>query len=282
MAAQVTFDGGYDVEVIADYPQELNCGICSLIIKDAIHGCINHAFCDSCIRRYVTYDIRSDGNVICPGGCREIINPTKLQTNHYVDRMIKTIKTKCANESCSWQGDLLDLVQIHQIYCDYKIVSCVNKGCLEMGFTKDLMQHAEVCLYKLIPCDYCQSNIAQINKGRHEAVCSQEVIKCEYNDIGCKTVFCRKDVQLHEINHQSQHTRLIYKNFNSQLSSCNKKLSNCKDELLKSNREVSNLKQQNTDLKKQQLRQQHQLEQQKGQVQKLQQQQQRIKELIRQ
>jgi len=124
--------------------------------------------------------------------------------------MVNTLSTKCSNHLCNWQGDLLDLVQVHQANCEYILRLCDNKGCGEQYLKKDFLQHNEVCLYKLMECTYCHTDIIRINKGNHDVECANKKVKCEYYDIGCKKEFCQRDMFLHEDSHQAQHMRLIY------------------------------------------------------------------------
>jgi len=239
MASNIeTSSGGYDVHVIEKYPKELNCGICALIIHNAMHGCINHAFCKSCIMKHIECRIRIDGNVKCPGGCGLVIDPSKLEPNKFADRMINTLTTKCGNENCMWQGDLLDLVQVHQMNCDYLQQYCSNAGCWETYLQKDLLQHEEACLFKLIPCSYCHTNIFRKIKENHEFECSNEKVNCSYYDLGCEMQLCRKDVASHEETHQATHMRLLQQN----LTQCLKQLSTAKNEIvfLKQENETSN------------------------------------------
>jgi len=233
MAYSSSVEVGYDVEVMGGYPPNLNCSICTLIIKQAMYGCQKHTFCSSCIERHVEFGVRTEGHVTCPGGCREVIDATKLQPNYFADMMINTLKSKCSNKPCTWQGDLLDLVQVHQIKCEYIKVACHNDGCNEMFLKKDVKLHDKDCLYQLIQCQYCHNDIAKVDQF-HEDSCLVEEITCEYNDIGCSVKFCRKDVDAHEMKYQVQHTRLIY--------------SNCKKELAKSNDEVLMLRELNVAL----------------------------------
>jgi len=141
----ISSTGGYDVMVIGDHPPQLHCGICTLLINNAMHGCINHAFCKSCIEKHIECGIKVEGNVMCPAGCNQIINPTKLEPNKFADRMVNTLTTKCMNDNCLWQGDLLDLVQVHQINCDYILQSCMNIGCNEKYLRKDVIHHDQIC-----------------------------------------------------------------------------------------------------------------------------------------
>jgi len=50
--------GGYDVIVIGEHPPQLHCGICTLLINNAMQGCINHAFCKSCIEKHIECGIK--------------------------------------------------------------------------------------------------------------------------------------------------------------------------------------------------------------------------------
>jgi len=208
---------GYDVEVIEGYSSKLNCTICTSIIKQATYGCQRHTFCYSCIVQHVEVGIRDEeGNVICPGGCREVIDATNLQPNYFADQLINSLKTKCQNERCSWKGDLLDLVQDHEGKCGYKKDWCNNHGCNEMIFQKDVELHNDSCLYGSIQCVCCGNTIIRINKDKHEVACLAEEIACEYHAIGCNSKFCRKDIGTHDINYQLQHMRLMYNNIKQQ------------------------------------------------------------------
>jgi len=247
MASNIeTSSGGYDVHVIEKYPKELNCGICALIIHNAMHGCINHAFCKSCIMKHIECRIRIDGNVKCPGGCGLVIDPSKLEPNKFADRMINTLTTKCGNENCMWQGDLLDLVQVHQMNCDYLQQYCSNAGCWETYLQKDLLQHEEACLFKLIPCSYCHTNIFRKIKENHEFECSNEKVNCSYYDLGCEMQLCRKDVASHEETHQATHMRLMQQSLNKcvkQLCTANNKILVLNQQSATSNNEITVLKQ---------------------------------------
>jgi len=161
------YDGdGYDVEVIENYPEDFYCGICTLLIKDATHGCDNHVFCKSCLQKNIDHGVRDEGKVLCPGGCRETIDPSNLQRSRLMNRMINKLNTKCKNDFCEWKGDLLDFVQDHQKVCEYSLVPCNNDGCEITFFKKDILEHEKDCLHQIVECDYCQSLVKKMNKVR--------------------------------------------------------------------------------------------------------------------
>jgi len=229
---------GYDVQVIDQYPQQLHCGICTLIIHNAMNGCSKHVFCKACIEKYVENEMKNNENMKCPGGCAIAINPNKLEPNEFVDRLVNTLSCKCPNDVCNWQGDLLDLIQDHQRNCDYNLHACINEGCDVKHYKINIVQHDEVCQYKLIQCMYCETNMLRMDKEQHDIVCLNEQVNCAYHDIGCLLKVHRRDLVSHEEKNQVYHIKLVYQNLN-----------NCKNELSASKNEVVDLKQENILLK---------------------------------
>jgi len=227
--------GGYDVEVIENYPEDFNCGICTLLIKDATHGCDNHVFCKSCLQENIDHGVRDEGNVICPGGCREVIDPSNLQPSKLINRMVNKLSTKCDTGFCPWKGDLLDFVQDHQKVCEYSLIPCTNDGCEITVMKRDIRQHEKDCLHQMIECDYCRGHVKKMNKKTHESVCSNETVDCLYQDIGCYDKVSRRDVALHKSTHNVKHTELMYRSFKQQQS--------------KSIEEISLLKKENSEMK---------------------------------
>jgi len=229
---------GYDFQVIDQYPQQLHCVICTLIIHNAMNGCRKHVFCKACIEKYVENEMKSNGNMKCPRGCAIAINSNELEPNEFVDRLVNTLSCKCSNDACDWKGDLLDLIQDHQRNCDYNLQSCDNEGCDVKYYKIDVVQHDEVCQYKLILCAYCQTNRRRIDKEQHVVECLDEQVNCNYYDIGCMKKVCRRVMASHEEMNQSEHTKLIYQN-----------LVTCKKELVASQNEIAILKQENAAMK---------------------------------
>jgi len=236
---------GYDVQVVGDFLPHLNCGICTLILRDSMHGCINHVFCKACITKHIECGIKNNGNVTCPGGCNIVINPDQLEPNKVIDLMVNTLTTRCSNDGCTWKGDLLDLDQVHQINCDFLLQICVNNGCNQKYLQKDILQHNEECLFKLIKCSYCQTDILRLHKEAHAVQCFNEHVKCIYYDIGCKKEFRRKDVHSHEQTNHAEHTRLLYQS----LTNSNNQIKYLKQENVAMKKENVTLKQDNVAMK---------------------------------
>jgi len=241
--------GGYDVEVVENYPEDFNCGMCTLLIKDATHGCDNHVFCKSCLQENIDHGVRDEGKIICPGGCREVIDPSNLQPSKLINRMINKLNAKCNSDSCEWKGDLLDFVQDHQKVCEYSLVPCNNDGCEVTFFKKDILQHEKDCLHQIVECDYCQNHVKKMDKKTHESVCSNETVDCLYQDIGCFDKVSRRDLALHKSINHVKHTDLMYQSFKQQQSKSFEEISLLKQQRLKSIEEIFILKQENIEMK---------------------------------
>jgi len=260
---------GYNVQVVDSYPPLLNCGVCTLILRDAMHGCINHVFCKACITKHIECGIKINGNVMCPGGCNIVINPGKLEPSKVVDRMVNTLTTRCSNDGCTWQGDLLDLVQVHQINCDFILQTCVNNGCNQNYLKKDILQHNEECLFKIIQCNYCQTEVLRMNKEAHAVECLNEHVKCIYYDIGCKKELCRKDIHSHEQTNHAEHTRFIYQKLtdsNNEIKDLNQanvtmkqQHDTMKQEIIVLKQEIISLEQKNATLKQETVEQKQEI-----------------------
>jgi len=248
--------GGYDVKVTEKYQDAFNCVICLRIIKKATNGCDYHVFCCSCLNKYLIVQRMQSSIAMCPGGCRKEINVLSIIPNLTIDLMINKLKCKCSNEDCTWTGDLLDLVEVHQKFCLYKLIKCERQKCHETFLKQEKEKHEDVCLYKTLKCIYCRVNQLRKYKGDHEIFCAAEKIECNFHEVGCQTLICRKDVDKHEHENQSLHLRLSFQAVqrnekrltkeNNDLKQAVSELDETADKLIG---EVLVLKQENTDLK---------------------------------
>jgi len=169
--------------------------------------------------------------------------------------IINKLKTKCSSQGCSWTGDLLDLVTVHEDECINKLIKCKRRKCGGIVSKKDLENHEEVCLYKSLQCFHCGMNLWRKNKDDHELLCSTEKIQCVYHKAGCNTLMYRKDIDKHEQDSQSMHLKLSFKRSEkseTKLSKANsflvENVSILKESVKKANEEIDKLKQMNKDL----------------------------------
>jgi len=210
---------GYDVTVVGEYAPNLVCGICHMLINQAMHGCNSHAFCKECIKRYIenymreNVEIRVGGSVVCPGGCGKYIDEHDLKSSEILDLMIKALQVQCCNENCPWRGDLYNHEEVHRRECDFKRIKCSNEGCEVEYCLRVADQH--VCLYVYVTCEHCQNGVLLVNKKEHEEKCISEQIDCYYSDIGCTKQACRKDMVSHETVYQNKHMKLMYAEISS-------------------------------------------------------------------
>jgi hypothetical protein len=133
-------------------------------------------------------------------------------------------------ESCDWTGKLRD-AESHYSHCPLSITTCPHGGCDKVSIRKDLLLHVENCLYRLVPCEWCNmraaidvitshafvcpkrpvncpngcldenGNILSLSHDEvthHRSVCIMEEIDCAFSVTGCHVRGLRSDILLHE------------------------------------------------------------------------------------
>jgi len=136
---------GYDVEVIQDVHDELNCKICMLVILDAASCKTGHTYCYECLVDVVSKGVQTK----CPE-CDEELSETddSIVKIPVMNQMVNKLKVKCSHHGCHWTGDLIDLIKVHLIKCLYQMVVCENKGCNLKLILKENEKHRLNCKFK--------------------------------------------------------------------------------------------------------------------------------------
>jgi len=213
--------GGYEYEFVGEIPDDWECLVCQLPLKDPvqIEKC-GHRLCEICVGT-----ILRSPTPQCPAD-REPISRERIFSDVACHRKILDAQVKCPNASCSWIGELRD-VQKHGDECSYQPVCCINAGCNEEVLRKDVITHMETtCLWSVIECAFCSERFPKLEKKAHNEVCPKfpvgcsnkcgvknipreevahhtekhcplTVIDCEYSAIGCTIKFQRRDSQAH-------------------------------------------------------------------------------------
>ena len=154
--ASIDGSGGYDYEFVSDPPDELNCSICLLVLRDpSLTSCCGNHFCQSCISR-----IKNEG-MPCPL-CKE--QDYSIMLNKSIIRKVKELKIKCPNSGrgCEWVGELRSIERHLDVSC---------------GFVE-------------VTCDYCQSeDILRNSLSDHKSICPARPYRCEYCGFKDKWVF---------------------------------------------------------------------------------------------
>jgi len=158
---------GYDVEVIQDVHDELNCKICMLVILDAASCKTGHTYCYECLVDVVLKGVQTK----CPE-CDEELSETddSIVKIPVMNQMVNKLKVKCSYHGCHWTGDLIDFIEVHLIKCLYQMVVCENKGCDLKLILKEKEQHS-------LNCKFQQNN--QLKAGRRKDCIERNCWVCE-------------------------------------------------------------------------------------------------------
>ena len=85
------------------------------------------------------------------------------------------------NLNCQWCKDNFKRFEIedHEKLCDLKLVKCKNDECTFQLYLKDCQFHEEeYCVYKLIPCRFCNKYIKKMMISAHENECDERFLFC--------------------------------------------------------------------------------------------------------
>ena len=166
------------------------------------------------------------------------------------ERHILSLNVKCDNtdNGCEWIGELHSL-ENHLTTCGFTLLPCPNEckkdnetvkllrkdieahkkevcprrqyrcpHCRESGeYQERTTTHLEECPKVKIPCpnDGCDKEIERRDISQHRQKCLYEEVSCKYTNIGCKKMFCRKDLEKHH-NDSQQHLQLAIDTVNQQ------------------------------------------------------------------
>lgn len=220
-AGGVPLLGGYDYDFIDELPNDWECLVCQLPLKNPvqIEKC-GHRLCEICAAT-----ILRSATPQCPAD-REPISRERIFSDVACHRKILDAQVKCPNQECSWIGELRD-VKKHGESCSFQPVQCINAGCQENVLRKDFIEHMEnTCLWSIMQCAFCDHCFPKLEKKSHndaclrfpvecsnkcglknipreelehhiEMVCPLTVIMCEYSAIGCPIKFQRRENKAH-------------------------------------------------------------------------------------
>ena len=134
--------------------------------------------------------------------CRPIQNiihslPTRCMYHSYRDRALpgdtntavapKSKRAKVAG--CSWTGPLHAAATHYSSACQFYDMKCKDCGIDLMRF--ELIEHAAICLNRLISCALCQEKVVAQHMTEHSASrCSAALLQCRY----CQVEMRRKNL----------------------------------------------------------------------------------------
>ncbi|XP_065660064.1 TNF receptor-associated factor 5-like isoform X2 [Hydra vulgaris] len=125
------------------------------------------------------------------------------------------LKVKCSNFSsgCEWTGEL-KILNEHLGSCEYRTLKCLNNPCSTSLLPKNLKEHMEnLCIYRLVTCQYCKQKIVFSEKQIHEENCECLPLCC-VNQCGMKIM--RKEGMRKE--HETHANSLMQKHLSMAIS----------------------------------------------------------------
>lgn len=156
-------------EILSEY----SCPLCEGILNNAVLDKCGHSYCLSCINELVKL------NKPCPF-TNKVININDIYNNTIVNSFIEKQNIKCpnSNHSCTWTGKLSSRKNHLENECFKEELTCKN-SCGFRGYRSDMNNHNQLCMLKLVNCEYCDENIVlkdiEIHYNDH---CKSFPIKC--------------------------------------------------------------------------------------------------------
>ncbi|CAH3044933.1 unnamed protein product [Pocillopora meandrina] len=224
--------GGYEYKFTSKVPEDYECLVCHLPMKDPVQivQC-GHKLCSSC--KESLFGLPSP---LCPAD-RQPLSREQIFPDTACRRKILDLTVKCSHSGCPWTGELR-AVEEHQSNCLLKVVQCPNSGCTEKVTKQDMRTHVtSECSWRIIHCEYCQTLVSFNKRKKHFHVCQKfpvhctnkcgleeipreklelhigkdcpvTVVYCEFKKLGCDAKFPRSNTKAHSKTQIEQHLNL--------------------------------------------------------------------------
>jgi TNF receptor-associated factor 4 len=180
----------YEKELFLQPPSDhFECPICLCIMKDPVSCREGHTFCRYCVSKHL--DVQP-------------LTTDKLVPNRLIRSLIEDSEVHCISneDSCDWTGKLKD-AESHYINCPFspfKISPCPHNGCDDVCIQRDLPLHMKNCLYRLVPCDWCDLSDTIDVIYSHTSVCPKRPVPCPngcFDSNGKTLSICHDEVANH-------------------------------------------------------------------------------------
>ena len=215
-------------------PRYLTCIICLGLLKEPVAtDCCGKMFCESHLSTK-----KASLRAACPA-CR--MRDYSVSRNKGIDGIVNDMKVHCIHHSlgCEWTGHLCFEPTHRQsdTGCRFEVVSC-KTGCGWKAERKDMAAHiADDCPLREFQCEYCsmrgvyktivahweecpdfpitcpnKCNSSEMKRKQlflHTPRCPEQVVGCQFKDIGCNVFIKRKDEESHMSSAMADHMMLL-------------------------------------------------------------------------
>ena len=168
-------------DAISDYI----CPICKGVFNQPLIDQCGHIYCSSCIEM----------TSCCPVTLAPFTE-SKLAPINFISSVLSKQFLYCKNKkkNCEWYGKLSELNNHISTDCQKQSMSCCFEGCFALVDREGLLDHEEVCEYRIVKCPECSIPIARLNLETHYEVCPNFKLDCPNN---CEGKVERKDLNTH-------------------------------------------------------------------------------------
>ena len=202
---------GYDVErfVSREHLEELTCQICLGVFENPLQLPCEHIFCRECIHGLKEFPMKGNQCPTCrtPIGEINILKaPPRIITN-----ILYGLTIKCNFEECPFQSKL-DVMPSHQTKeCDFRPVRCQNDGCTVGQSANKMKIHANICPYRLFPCEYgCPLMLTKSSMPRHLKECPKRELGEMKKYFESRIAFLERQLMLVQMNSERDSTKRLY------------------------------------------------------------------------
>ena len=222
--------GGYDCSFLEEPPDDVICLICTTAARTPQQmDCCGKLYCLSCLTESRQYSNK------CPN-CRK---DGRSFPDRRSERQIKALKVSCQNNGCEWKGQLRE-IDNHGDKCEFMIVGCPNECQMKIQRRQVQTHLQSKCPKRLFTCPHCKEagiytdittthlrkcpgvkiqcphscgvqNIRRKKLPEHLSNCPNEVIPCNWSEIGCTTRLPRKTMKNHEQHSTDLHLAIATK-----------------------------------------------------------------------
>ncbi|XP_076436928.1 TNF receptor-associated factor 2-like isoform X1 [Babylonia areolata] len=175
---------GYRKEIFTkeEEQRKFSCGFCSKIVREPLQADCGHRFCQNC-QKTVEESIQSGERVFCKLCLEEevpeaesIVDPKKMFPDRGFKREMMSIRAKCPNDMCVWQGTFKDYVK-HEVECQHQPLVC--ELCGDQVSKQKMSQHkTNECPQRVIKCRHCNMDIVFCQKEAHTKDCPKVPENC--------------------------------------------------------------------------------------------------------
>ncbi|KAI6649919.1 TRAF-type zinc finger [Oopsacas minuta] len=135
-----------------------------------------------------------------------------------VDEFVRQLQCRCplSSRGCDWSGKL-GSIENHLDDCD-KVNSKCRQGCGEVLQKFDIIEHDNVCPFRIQECDYCRLKVQASKANEHIRLCQKHPdgeVTCPYKEVGCDTIgIKRKNLDDYLTKMLIDHQKLLLRELN--------------------------------------------------------------------